>query len=241
MPRKRKRSTKVRKRRSTKRRKVYRTKKRGKGTATRGVKAINRAGAYLADKTIVKLKLSFILQFTNTTGSLQVALVCPNSLFDPMQSSGSLQPYLFDQYATLYNFYQVHGCSAMCKAFFGVTGVTSTSVREYGMCWSNSSSSLLIQNYRDQVFAKHKMIQFSGYSGNQMLKSYMPMNRLYGNSREQYVTNTNLQAAVGADPAVKLFLHFWTFDPFVGTDVNTNMQVDMTFYCEFNGRKDETA
>lgn len=228
------------KKKYTKRRKTFlRHKRGGKNRATRGVKAVTRAGYALADKTVVKLKLGFIAQFTNTGGALQVALFCPNSLFDPMQSTGSLQPYLFDQYSFMYNYYLVHGCSVSIRAFMGATGVTSTSVREFGLCWSNSSSSLLIQNYRDQVFGKHTM--FAVNTKPPMLKSYMPMNRLYGQSREQYVTNTNLQGAVGADPAVKLYLHVWTFDPFAVADINTNMQIDMTFYCDFNGRKDVVA
>lgn len=238
----------IRKKRGTrrlKRRKIaYRSKLRRKNYTTRGVKTTIRQGTYIADKTIVKLKLGFILQQTNDSkvnSGLAVSLVQPNSLFDPMASSGSLQPYMFDQYAALYQFYLVHGVHVMIKGFFTATALTSSSAREYGLCWSNSSSALDIQNYRDQVYAKHRMIQFSGYSAAQCLKSYMPLHRLYGNSREQYVTNTNLQAGVGASPSVPLYLHIWSVDPFVSTDNNTNLQVDMTFYCEFNGRKQLAA
>lgn len=192
----------------------------------------------LADRTYVKLRLNIDLAQTNTAGLMSTLIIKTNDLFDCMGSAGSLQPYLFDQWSTLYSNYIVHGFKWRIQSFFGATGISSTSVRRVTVTPTNSSSAHSnIENALNQPYAKSNTFQVNA-GNSRMLKGYFKIPHLLGLSKAQYLTAPySFGAQVGSSPSSPTYIHFITDWPFTNaTDVTTNSTIYLTFYAMFFNR-----
>lgn len=190
----------------------------------------------LADRVFVKLQSRVGFSFTNTSGGYTSVICQANSAFDPFGSSSTAQPYLFDQWAGLYDEYRVHGFAWKVHPTMGATGIISTSNRECMVIPTRQSSafgSALLA--REQPRAQFNIFQVN--SGKwATLEGYATCHTILGQSKVAFEGDAGTSAAVTADPDVKVYLHIATQDPHESTTVNTFAVVELIQYVEFFGR-----
>lgn len=200
--------------------------------------SVIRAPSGVADRTFVKLKLHIDVTYTNTGGAPASAIFKANSAFDPTGTVGATQPYMYDQWATLYAKYRVHGIGWRCQPSIGSTGVTSTSVRELIVCPTRqagafATTSLMAQ----QAGAKSHRWQINGSGSDNTINSqtegYFQMAAIAGMTKSIYASDDTVSALVSADPALLIYLHFTTYDPVGVADVTTTAAIDIVQYIEF--------
>lgn len=191
----------------------------------------------LPDRTKVKGKLTFDAISTNTSGAFTTLVLKCNDVFDPTGSFGNAQPYLYDQWSTMYSNYLVTGCKVMLTGHIGSTGVTSTSQRRLFLCFTNRASAFSSgAHLMEQPYGMAKDMSING--GNApVLKGYMPCNKMFGLTRQQYLGDaTNWGAVVTGSPTNLTYVHVASEDPYVGTTCETRIRVDMKFYIIFYNR-----
>jgi len=215
----------------------------GKGKGRRFHKArkvltqqIIRQPTGLPDRTKVKLKLQFDVAMSNTSGGYQSTPISINDLFDPTGALGSIQPYLFDQWAALYHNYLVTGCKIRVDPAMGATGITSTSVRRYSITWSRESSLTSMSVAQVQPYTATTDLVVNLHT--RALKGYMPINKLLGMTKQQYMSEPAIFGAnVGNSPTRLVYCHVGSIDPYAGTTCVSNAKIMLTFYVWFYDRK----
>lgn len=222
-----------RRRRMVRRRKIYRQIQSGKRLGT----TLVRQPTGLPDRIFVKLVSHVDLVFTNTAGAYSSFRIAINSAYDPYQSTGTQQGYLFDQWATLYGAYRVHGFKYLIMPSFGATGITSTSVAEITVVPSSQSSAFSSARLAaEQPRAKTVRWQVNSGRG-PVLRGFVKPSVIFGVPRVNYTPNPNFYAAVGADPVSMCYLHIGTSDPVLTADRQTTAMMKFVQYVEFFDRK----
>lgn len=169
-----------------------------------------------------------------TSGAYTEIIVTPNSLFDPLASAGSVQPYFFDQWAALFDIYQVHAYKVSITPTFNSTAITSTSTARYGITPTDSKSAFNnISEAMEQSRTIHKVYQING--GNpQPLSAYVMCHVPIGITRQQYTDQLSTYgAAVGSNPAGLAYLHIWAC-PVEATTGTVSLDIVFTFYATFH-------
>jgi len=198
---------------------------------------IMRQPTGLADRVFVKLRLHVDLLFTNTAGAYASFQIAANSAFDPMQATGTQQGYLFDQYATIYTRYRVHGFGYNVQPAFAIQGISSTSVREItvvpsmqGTAFSNARQA------SEQPRAKSNRWQVNSGRAPTM-KGYFKMHPIMGRTKTSYAVDPDNAALVTSDPINIIYFHIGTSDPVATSDVQTSVQLICWQYVEFFQRQ----
>jgi len=156
-----------------------------------------------------------------------------NSAFDPFGASGAVQGYLYDQWATLYQNYRVHGFYYKVMPTFGSTGISATSVRE--LIITPSLSSAAFATPRESIEQpRSRSMRWQANSGRApTMKGYMGMAPLFGIPKKTYNQESSTAAVTTSNPASLAFLHISTYDPVGSADVTTNCGIWITQYVEF--------
>lgn len=189
------------------------------------------------DKLYVKLRAVTTATATNTGGGASTLILIVNNMFDYMGAAGSQQPYLFDQWAAMYDNYRVHGVKYKVTPSFGPTGITSTATREIIVIPSRQGSAFASsQEAREQPRATRSTGQINCGQWAKV-EGYIKCHAVLGVSKTEYNDTSQYSSTTSAGPGVSAYLHIMTFDPFGSQDVNTNLEVELTFFAEFFSRK----
>lgn len=229
----RKKALRPRRRRMVRRRKVQRQIQGGKRLGT----TIIRQPTGLADRVFVKLVSHVDLVFTNTGGAYSSFQIAVNSAFDPYQSTGAQQGYTYDQWATLYTRYRVHGFRYLIMPSFGATGITSTSVAELTVVPSNQASAFSSARLAAEQ-PRAKTVRWQVNSGRApWLKGFFKPHVIIGATKQKYNSDPAHSAVVTADPTFMTYLHIGTSDPVLSADRQTTAMLKFVQYVEFFERK----
>lgn len=197
---------------------------------------IIRQPSGLPDRLFVKLRLHVDLLFANTSGGYSSFQVATNSAFDPMQASGTQQGYLFDQWATLYGRYRVHGFYYRLEPNFGALGITSTSVKEC-TCVPSLQSTAFSSARQAAEQPRARTFRWQVNAGRApTLKGFFRMHPIAGITKKQYKDDPQFQALVSADPSTMIYFHIGTSDPVTTDNTQTTCGARFTQYVEFYQR-----
>jgi len=214
-------------------RKVFRSAKKRTGHPST---AVIRQPSACPDRLFVKLVFSERLTWTQTTGNVSANVYKLNSLYDPDLTGTGLQPYFFDQWASLYYNYRVKASkiefTVMCGGNSHNNAIAFILPSDESTAFGTTSQDLILEQPRCK-FRSLKM----GYPGvgQTKLTHYMDMERVSGFSKVQ-TAGTDFGALVSADPAQLGFWHIGTWCP-DGNTPNLNTITKITFYAEFYNRK----
>lgn len=176
-------------------------------------------------KTQFRFNSRLTLDYNATTGvSSQLSLI-GNSLFDPLGSSGTAQPPLFDQLMVFYQSYYVTGCAikitftntqdaALVVYCTPVTDITDTYSTATGTMMPGAVSKVLGP--------------LNGSSSTVVVNNYASTKRIKGNANTD-----DLRGGAGVSPAELWYWHISSAPVFNGytVDISIALWVELTFYA----------
>lgn len=230
----RKRPRRVNRRRGMRRRRNYRAR-----IATTGITRVVNMGLGLPAKLRVKLTFDSGTITYTTGGAGNQQTYAANSLFDPVVALGGTQPRFFDQYAALYNVYNVAACLVQVQGQI-VNSSAATSTGEIFLQWAPAGISL---------FGDHSSLdeykQFRGRLVNSekpfYLRKYLKISDIEG-VRPQHVQDDDLYSAlVTANPSrvPQIGVTSFSFDDI--TTVSWAVRTKITYYATFYNLKNVTS
>ena len=188
-------------------------------------------------KTILPRRLFTKLKYVTanigqtTTTALAIHQFAANGLYDPDLSGTGHQPYGFDQLASIYNDYRVHGCQIKLTGRM-LTSSTSGVVM-IGFNGSPAYPTALGQAM-ESVKNKYRIVNFQDIFH---LSKYAKINNIFGKSNAVIRADPNYAAGYGANPATLAYgyIGWQNFDE--ATSTGWNFNVEITYFCEFNDLK----
>ncbi len=198
----------------------------------RGMRKSNRM-TYTRIRTILSpdtlyVKLRYF-QNINLTGLTSTGLVMRgNSVFDPNASGGTnTQPAGFDQYALLYDHYQVTGSA--CKVQLQNLGANPCRVYLLPQISESAPSQL---NAAQQPYCKTRVLGSVNGNGQVHLSSFMRTKKLIGRN----TNSINYAGPVTGNPTNQWFWQF-NVQSLTSDDVDIDGQLILTYYVKFWHRK----
>lgn len=225
-------------------RKKYGAKRRRMGTgrtrrAHKGNKALLsrysfRGTTGLPDKLYVTLKINITALLTSTAGAYSVISMKMNSLFDPTGSLGSAQPYLRDQWATMYQAYRVHWVKGYLN-FLCATGSEALSRSIVVVPTTKSTAFTSLEEATEQPRSQYRIFQINGNNQCKIKFFHRPCTTI-GQSKEQYRNDPNMTALMGADPASLVYTQIGAADPLFATTSGTLVSGQIYYRAELFNR-----
>lgn len=236
MPRRRK---SIKRRKSRKgRRRVARRKRMSRATTT-----VARGPSGFPDRLFVKLRYSERINQTHAVGASAVYVWRGNSLFDCNFTGGGTQPYGFDQWAALYSYYTVYGSSI--KVQNCVTQNTNLAM-DIAVLPSVENTVASVSDISSPVeempYCKYKIVGTYAVGVNDnIIRSYMSTAKIYGVNKAAVESEDNYSAAVTTNPANGWYWITVTQPVDESTAMTSTIVVMITYYAEFNTRKNLAA
>jgi len=198
---------------------------------------IIRQPSGLPDRLFVKLRYREQLSYTQTSGTVSAGVYRGNSLYDPRFDTGGGQPYLFDQWAALYQTYRVLGSKVrLLDSLNQGTGGDSRS-----FIFASPSSTSLSTTSQEQIcespYRKLSMIKAGAIGiGQTQLSMYMGTAKILGRKKSIVQVDPNLLSAVTTDPANQWY---WHVGNWVAGGQTQSLLSDLiiTYYCVFETRQ----
>lgn len=181
------------------------------------------------DQIFVQLKFSENLAYAPAAGVSSQNTWRANSVFDPDFTGVGAQPRYFDQYAALYNSYQVMACKV--KHELVNTGIVPVYV---ATCFTDiDPSALSLQNTVEQRYGKsHGVLGALTGNGQRVISRYITMKKLHGFSGGISQVES-LQAAVTGNPTDPSF-HKIVIQPCdESSNATVNIRSTFTYYVKF--------
>lgn len=161
----------------------------------------------------LKYTEAFTSSVLTAAGSSQTMRL--NSIFDPNSAVGGTQPYGYDQMSTLYNRYRV------LKARWKVSFLASSGTYNAVVIPINGTLNAAIADIA--TFTAASMVPFASYKNYNLgaiaptFTGSMPLNKLGGVSKVEYLTDDRFEAQIGANPAEVISLLIGFQNPTGGT------------------------
>ncbi len=172
---------------------------------------------------------SFTNSVLTTAGTSQTLRL--NSIFDPNSAVGGTQPYGYDQMAALYNRYRV------LKTKWKVTFLASTGTYNCVVIPLNGTLNAAIADLT--TFTSATMVPFAKYASYNLgaippvITGSMPLNKLGGVARVEYLTDDRFEAQIGANPAEVISLLIGVQNPTGGT-INIGFYVELWYEVDLH-------
>jgi len=194
----------------------------------------------LPDRLRLKLIYRESLSWSQLTGNLADNVYRGNSLFDPDLSGSGGQPFLFDQWATLYGLYTVSGSAIEVTSMMN-GGPGST--QRHGVTPTTTSTTF---GTTDQELAEERPYTkacspavmagaANAAAGNSVIKHYMGTAKINGLPKRNVDTDPNLSSLVSTNPTTQWYWHVWNYVP--GGETQSLYQiVKITYYCTLKTR-----
>ncbi len=189
-----------------------------------------RGGATITDKLFTTMQYTDNITLVTVSGAPK-PYQFQTSCFDPNLTGVGHQPLGFDQWATFYTKYRVHGI----KYEFTFINTSTTMQADAIVLPKNASTVTTSQNTLwERPYTKRKILGVEG-SGEAIKKLYGYLNpaRVLGFSKLQYNTDDLTHALVGASPSTMAFLQFYVAPVDSTTDVTVIVRCKLTYYVEF--------
>jgi len=155
-----------------------------------------------------------------------------SSVFDPDQTGAGHQPYLHDQWATLFSYYRVWGMKYDIK----IVNTSNTPVRlallHVGTTQSWDATNMDVNIERS--ITKRQYYLGTQDRSNVTIKGYASVPRVEGMSKQEFIGESSYEVGFGSNPAKMISvailaegMNSWT----------TQVFITITFYAELWGRK----
>lgn len=203
-------------------------KKRGRKRRRRPRFSVRRMGTINPDAALVKLKYQERIIVAPVTPAFNFTFSM-NSMFDPNTSGAGLQPVGFDQWVTMYSYYQVYGSS--CK----VEAINLDTDAGFLLCLYPSVANNP-KGYGTASEQKYARTTFIGSrnagTARRVLKSYMSPMRITG----QNTSSLNYGSIATASPNAQ---RFWICSGISADGItfpNPVLNFTITYYAKFYHR-----
>lgn len=185
----------------------------------------------MPDRMFVKLKWSEMLNVSGASGVAADRRYAINNLFDPLFETGGTQPTGFDQWATLYRVYKVHGVKISIN--FVNRSSTITAVVGYVLnSGSTTLTSMLTQT--DIAYSQRQLLAINSANNSCKMKTYCSLKKLLG---IKTLEDDEFSASVTGPPNTLAFLHLMTQDSAASGTTDVMTDIKFTFYTEFQTRQ----
>lgn len=193
-----------------------------------------------ADTTIggtrfrTKLKWNHKIALTSTTSPAYHEFRL-NSLYDPDLTDAGNQPAGFDNLMAIYNKYHVQAVKWSLTAC--ATGSTVQS-NHYLVAYSATPARLSASTWPDAVamlpYSRFRHLYIDG-AGKGSMKMYLPLYKVLGVDRKEYLESDEYQGTVTTNPATSVYGYISTWNVDGTTSTVVYCYSKFTFYCEFRG------
>jgi len=220
-------------RRRYKRKRTYRRKrKRGRRRRRRGSRIITQRIRNLFQPDAMMVKLRYFTIASPTPATAVNYTTSMNSAFDPNQDGGTAQPNGFDQYALLYNRYQVLGVK--CKV---TVSNQSSTVSVYWCLYMREDDTVAIITPVNAIglpYVKHRITGIiSGGRPISSLTTYMTPKKFIGHA----TTDTLYSALVNASPIEEYYFTLSASREQTSGNVDIAIYWTNLYYVKFWDRK----
>ena len=177
------------------------------------------------DQMVCKLKYNTVISMVNVSGhgSYRMNL---NSLYDPDDTGSGHQPMGFDQYAAIYQDYEVRASSIYVKPL-----PIDANVCRYCVYPSNQSTAVThVEQAIEQPYSKKGYITTNQTATNARgIRNYMSVKKLEGRN----IDSLNYIANTGANPTT--LKHWFIVVDSVNLEsiADISFEVQITYYCRF--------
>lgn len=224
------------------RKKVYRKKRtyrkkrmrRGQKMDVASKLVLRSPGQICADRMFVKMIYTQNLNFA-AISQTQSYVFRGNSIFDPDYTGTGQQPTGYDQLATLYTRYRVHG--SKMKAEF-VT-VSSTVPTQYVIVPTSNPLVYATPVMSRLPYARRRIAATSAGQPLSTLKTYMSTKKIFG--LKTLGAETDYSAATGSNPAFDWYWHVSADSIDGASSIAFQAQITITYYVEWWNRVQLTA
>lgn len=186
------------------------------------------------DELDVKLQYADLVRLTNGGGGLASKSYQINAAYDVDPSLGSTETYGFDEYAALYSYYRVIGCSYQIS----VVNFEAFPVNTYVLL-ANHNPATVGSNFllfSSNPYCKHKLLAVSPGTHEHVFRGGISFSRLLGSNNVE--TADSFRALTTAIPADILWLTIAGENPVSGTMANGCVfDVRITMHVRFYGRE----
>lgn len=218
------------------RRKVYRKKLQRWTTAS---KSIIRQPSGVPDRLFVKLTYSCVISYSSVSGAVVYQQFRGNGAFDPDVTGVGGQPYLFDQWSALYNYYRIRGSSLKSELQIPPPASGSFAGCVTALQWptnlANTPSATHELN-REQPYTKLRNYKAYG-DHNLPIKQYMSTSKILGLRKVVPSIDNTYTSAVGSNPNQQWY---WNYILYTSDLATTSFTIPVThrlvYYIEFYDR-----
>lgn len=191
------------------------------------------------DRLFVKLKYTYIVTYTSTSGNVTYQQFRGNGVFDPDVTGAGGQPYTFDQWAALYSRYRVRGSSLKSELNIPPPAAGSFAANITTVTYPSANTTVPSATHelsREQPYAKVRTHKAYG-DRSLPIKSYMSTAKIIGLKKVAVATETDYSAAVTGNPTKEWYWNFvfYTSD-LATTSFVTPVLHTLTYYVEFYDR-----
>jgi len=189
----------------------------------------------IGDRLFIPLQYNQQFNLSSTSGALAVYQVSGNSAFDPDYTSTGQQPEGYDQFASLFQYYRVHG-SKIKVSFASVNTTAATQTVNIALVPRNDvSTESTMQNAMVAPFSRAYSGNISSL-GNIMLRDSMKTTKIYGLPPKGLKYMDGWQASISTDPTNE-----WTWGIYLqsidgSTSTTFIVNVEVIYYIEFYQR-----
>lgn len=189
----------------------------------------------LGAPTELFVKLPYVETVTSGDVATFVFHQYQSSLFDPNLTGTGHQPRYFDEWAAMFNRYQVLGMKAIVE-FIQID--SSASPVSCAIAWSeNTNAYLTTDDLSETKYGKKVTLQGQGSRTVAVLKSYMSAKTIHGN-RKGPLQQDDQQALVSANPTDMFFLNIGHQTVDGTTTTNIYKRVKIIYYARLFDQKD---
>lgn len=215
------------------------------GNGNTAVSVVYRQPTWMPDRLEIPLKTTASLIFTIASGVGAQASVIANSLADPTGTSGSYQPYGYDQLATIYAHYRVMACTIRTDWTLSQGGASTGLNNIFRIVvWPSLASTSFVsdpEGAKEAPYAKHALKEAGNSStsmGALQVNNYMSTAKIFGERTETIRGSVNFGALMASDPTLPWYWNVLCVaqDPGAALSTAAGCQLSLVQYCELNRR-----
>lgn len=197
-------------------------------------RTFNKVKAITGFPDAMMTKLNYVTYDTlsGTSGVIDYNTYAGNSVYDPDVTGGGHQPNAFDEYATLYYKYRVHGCKITVTGSNLVDTVTTV------MGLQASTTNTYPAGYPEALEQPRTISAIiagkEGQGNVKKLKMYMSTKTMFG---EKNINDEDYSAAVTTNPSKLFYFKLFAQASNIASTWQIQANVKLTYYVEFFDRK----